>query len=148
MATELVSPVTSNHYAFNILRMIYNHKFNIGTNILTNYYFLLFPIKFMDRNTLSQRSSSAFNLDSLILLSIIRYFIFWTNLSLHCPNYTPTSPLTVEPLLPPLKTYLSNQPSPPFSTSCIFFLSLLLCKYIPVHHDRVYHTVKLHLIPQ
>ena len=41
-----------------------------------------------------------------------------------CPNYSTTSPLPVEPLLPLLPTYLSNNPSPPFSSSLLLFLSL------------------------
>ena len=41
-----------------------------------------------------------------------------------CPNYSTTSPLTVEPLFPPPSRYISNKPSPRLSYYWILLLSL------------------------
>ena len=65
-----------------------------------------------------------------------------------CPDYSTTSPIPADPLLPPMPTYLSNNPSPPFYSSWILFLGLTFCKHFPCHHDLIYHYVKLHLLPQ
>ena len=40
------------------------------------------------------------------------------------PNYSTTSPLRIEPLFPPIPTYLYNNPFPYLSYSWLLFLSL------------------------